>query len=78
MKYAKSAQFHLSFSAFASRKVIAIFGTARLVKKADGGHELIGGTRVDHAAALEWCSLFHHELVFTFEPRRNLAITFAA
>lgn len=68
MKNTKSARFHVSPCAFATRKVIAIFGTARLFIKTDGRHELIGGTRDDHAAALEWCSLFHHELVFTFVP----------
>ncbi len=65
MKNSKSGRFHVSFSTFASRKIIAIFGAARLVRKLDGHHELIGGTPADHAAAIEWCSLFAHEVVFT-------------
>jgi hypothetical protein len=65
MKNSKSDRFHVSFSTFASRKIIAIFGAARLVRKLDGRHEFIGGTPADHAAAIEWCSLFAHEAVFT-------------
>jgi hypothetical protein len=43
---------------------IARFGPARLVRKPDGRHELIGGTADHHAAAREWCSLFAPEVVF--------------
>jgi hypothetical protein len=60
------------------RHALATFGTARLVKKPDGRHELIGGTADDHAAAREWCSMFAHEVVFCGTPRRNSAIAFAA
>lgn len=41
------------------------FGAAKLVKHANGQHELIGGTDSDRAAAFEWVSLFAHEIVFT-------------
>jgi len=34
--------------------------TARLLKMANGRHELILSTADDHAAAREWCSLFHY------------------
>lgn len=77
----KSFRFQISsFSLFhgAGRQFVAAFGTARLVKKSDGNHELIGGTADDRAAAREWCSLFAHEVVFTSAPRRNSVITFAA
>jgi hypothetical protein len=47
---------------------IAFFGAARLVKKGNGRHELIGGTAGDCTAAREWCSLFAHEVVFTAVP----------
>jgi hypothetical protein len=76
MKIKKSVRFQVSnFSLFhgVSRQLVAIFGTARLVKKSDGRHELIGSTADDHAAAREWCSLFALEVVFTSAPRRNLA-----
>lgn len=46
-------------------EVIAAFGEAELVRRATGRYELRGGTPDDHAAALEWCSLFHHEAVFS-------------
>ena len=71
MKIKKSIRFQISsFSLFggAYRQIVAVFGTARLVRNHNGRHELIGGTRDDHAAALEWCSLFHHELVFSSRP----------
>jgi hypothetical protein len=81
MKIKKSVQFQLSsLSLFhgAGRQLIAAFGTARLVRKQNGRHELIGGTADDHAAIREWCSLFAPEVVFTSAPRRNSVITFAA
>jgi len=80
MKIKKSIQFQIScFSLFgdAYHQLVAAFGTAQLVTKPDGRHELIGGTADDHAAAREWCSLFAHEVVFTSAPRRNLAFAFA-
>ena len=43
---------------------IARFGPARLVRRQDGRHELIGGTEEHRAAAHEWCSLFAPEVVF--------------
>jgi hypothetical protein len=49
-------------------ETVAVFGRARLIRRIDGRHELIGGSRADHFAAREWCSLFHHELVFSVRP----------
>jgi len=43
-------------------------GSLQVVYGIDGRHELIGGSRADHFAAREWCSLFHHELVFSVRP----------
>jgi hypothetical protein len=80
MKIKKSVRFQVSsFSLFhgVCRHLIAVFGTARLVKKTDGRHELIGGTADDHAAAREWCLLFAHDVVFTSAPQRNPSIAFA-
>jgi hypothetical protein len=42
---------------------IASFGQARLVSKAGGRVELIGGSPADHAEAREWISLFLHNAV---------------
>jgi len=47
------------------RQVIQQFGQAKLIKLANGQHELIGGTDADRAAAFEWASLLAHEIVFT-------------
>lgn len=45
--------------------VVATFGHARLIRHSNGRHELVGGSRAEHSAAREWCSLFGHELVFS-------------
>jgi hypothetical protein len=50
------------------QEIVAVFGQARLVRRIDGRHELIGGSQADHFAAREWCSLFQHELVFSSVP----------
>ena len=50
------------------RELIAQFGPARLVRKPDGRHELIGGTADHRATAREWCSLFAPEIVFATAP----------
>jgi len=46
-------------------QVIQQFGRAKLIKLANGQHELIGGTDADRASAFEWASLIAHEIVFT-------------
>jgi hypothetical protein len=48
--------------------LVARFGPARLVRKPDGRHELIGGTEDHRATAREWCSLFAPEIVFATTP----------
>jgi hypothetical protein len=56
MKIPKSVSFlrsRFDFFNGAGRKLIAAFGTARLVRNQNGRHELIGGTVDDHAAARE-------------------------
>lgn len=61
-------------------QVVRQFGQARLIRLAQGEHELVGGSDADRAAAFEWASLFAHEIVFTHSrrepqppcrPRRN-------
>ena len=48
-----------------AERIVQWFGEARLVQRADGRHELIGGTRADLAAAREWISLFGHDIVLS-------------
>lgn len=81
MKIKKSVRFQVSsFSHFhdAGRQFVAAFGTASLLKSANGHHELIGGTADDQASAREWCSLFAPEIVFTPVPRLLYALALAA
>ena len=47
------------------QQVIRQFGAAKLMRRTDGQHELIGGTDADRHEAFEWVSLFAHEIVFT-------------
>jgi hypothetical protein len=58
-------------------RIIARFGDAKLVKKADGRHELIGGTANDQTNAREWCSLFAPEVVFSGTARSGSGVAFA-
>ncbi len=44
-------------------KVVTQFGSAKLVKRVNGEHELVGGTHADRLAAHEWVSIFLHEVV---------------
>jgi len=64
MKLTNSSWFSL-----ANVETIARFRAARLVRKLDGRHELIGGTPSEHSAAREWCSIFAPEIVFTSAPQ---------
>jgi hypothetical protein len=54
-------------------RLVRQFGQARLVRRPNGQHELIGGTDADRAAAFEWASLFAHEIVFTHFHREPLS-----
>ncbi len=47
-------------------RVIAQFGRARLVRRSDGGFEVMGGTISDHTDAKQWISLFLHEAAVTY------------
>jgi hypothetical protein len=51
-------------------EILKCFGNARLIKRPDGKHELVGGNENNFAEAKEWVSLFAHEVVFT-RPRRR-------
>ncbi len=52
-------------------KVINRFGNAWLIRRANGRHELIGGTDSDFTAAKEWASLFAHDVVFSRPVKRE-------
>jgi hypothetical protein len=45
-----------------TRNIIAWFGTARLLRDRKGIVELEGGSPSDRQVALEWVSLFLHEV----------------
>jgi hypothetical protein len=59
-------------------KVINHFGNAWLIRRANGRHELIGGTDSDFTAAKEWASLFAHDVVFSRPVNRERRFSFAA
>ena len=59
-------------------ELIAIFGSARLVRKTDGRHELVGGTADELVDAREWCSLYAHGVVFTSQLRSHSTRAFTA
>ncbi len=48
--------------------LVARFGQARLVSRADGRVELRGGTSSDQTEAREWVSLFLHDAVLRIVP----------
>jgi hypothetical protein len=52
-------------------QVVRQFGDAKLIRRPNGQHELVGGTDADRAAAFEWSSLFAHEIVFTHFHREG-------
>ena len=53
--------------------VIRHFGQATLYRLPNGRHQLVGGTGADRSAAIEWASLFAHEIVFTQIHHRRYA-----
>jgi hypothetical protein len=50
-------------------QLVRRFGQAKLIQLASGQHELIGGSDADRADAIQWASLFAHEIVFTHYHR---------
>ncbi|MCX7866120.1 MAG: hypothetical protein N2438_03205 [Limisphaera sp.] len=52
-------------------RVIACWGTAKLVREPDGRYRLHGGTPADRQAALEWISFFLHEALVAVEHGRR-------
>jgi hypothetical protein len=54
-------------------QVVRQFGDAKLIRRRNGQHELVGGTDTDRADAFEWSSLFAHEIVFTHFHREDQA-----
>ena len=53
-------------------RILNRFGRAWLIQRADGKHELVGGSDRDNTEAKEWVSLFAHHVVFSRPalPRR--------
>jgi hypothetical protein len=54
-------------------QVVRQFGNAKLIRRPNGHHGLVGGTDADRADAFEWSSLFAHEIVFTHFHREDHA-----
>jgi hypothetical protein len=53
--------------------VVRQFGDAKLIRRPNGQHELVGGTDTDRVTAFDWASLFAHEIVFTHFLRKKPA-----
>ncbi len=53
-------------------EVIATFGRAQVVRHLDGTCELRGGSEADRGEALDWISLFMHEIVLRRPPRAKI------
>ena len=53
---------------FSEANLIAVFGSAKLMRKRNGDYYIIGGGPADHAAAKEWVSMFMHEASISFPP----------
>jgi hypothetical protein len=54
-------------------KIVARFGTARLIQMPSGRFLLVGGTTEERLAAREWASLFLHEAVLSDREKLNAA-----
>jgi len=58
------------FNPFMQRTILR-FGGAQLVQLKNGRHRLIGGSGEDRTTALEWVSLFAHEIVLSRGQHSN-------
>jgi len=54
-----------------TRRVVALFGKAKLVRERDGRFRLEGGSYHDEATAIEWASMFLPEVVLE-RPREMI------
>ena len=55
-----------------TRRVVALFGKAKLVRERDGRFRLEGGSYHDEATAIEWASMFIPEVVLE-RPREVIS-----
>jgi hypothetical protein len=44
-------------------ETLAVFGSGALVKTPSGRYEFQGGSPADRAEAIEWVSMFAHEII---------------
>jgi hypothetical protein len=65
MRIKKSYEVHT-----APAEIIGHFGQVRLVRKADGRHELVGGTTEARATVRKWCGLYAPFVAFV-EPSEH-------
>ncbi len=56
-------------------RIVQKFGEARLFRRLDGKHELVGGTAEDIATANDWASLVAHEVVFSHLDRKHRGVS---
>ena len=54
-----------------TRRVVALFGQARLMREPDGRFQLEGGNRHDRLAAVEWTLMFLPEAVVSKRGQSN-------
>lgn len=52
------------------KRVIATFGSARLLEDRRGWLEIAGGSPQDRSEAMEWISLFRHDAVWNDAAHR--------
>jgi len=53
-----------------TRRVVAMFGRAKLMRDHNGRYQLEGGSYHDEASAIEWASMFMPEAVLASPGRR--------
>ena len=58
-------------------RILRHFGQAPLIERADGKHELVGGSEGEYTEAKEWVSLFAHEIVFSQPMKGRLDFALA-
>lgn len=57
-------------------EVIACFGRARLIRKANSHFEVQGGSAEDHTEAKQWVSLFLHEAAVRYQRPTEASVAY--
>lgn len=56
-------------------ETLGFFGKARLIRRYDDRHEMVGGTAIERACARAWCQHFAPAIVFAEAPCEELVLT---